>query len=72
LATLSFGILSTCPNQLNLLLLMCLTIFSYLIAISSSSFVLSLHCPFAFCVGPIILLSILLSPIFFTHIRYWC
>jgi hypothetical protein len=28
LATLSFGILSTCPNQLKLLLLMCLTIFS--------------------------------------------
>jgi hypothetical protein len=26
LATLSFGILCTCPNQLNLLLLMCLTI----------------------------------------------
>ena len=28
LATLSLSILSTCPNQLNLLLLMCLTIFS--------------------------------------------
>jgi hypothetical protein len=36
LATLSLGILSTCPNQLNLLLLMCLTIFSYVIAFSSS------------------------------------
>jgi hypothetical protein len=60
-ATLSFGILSTCPNQLNLLLLMCLTIFSYLIAFSSSSFVLSLHSQSAFCVGPNILLSILLS-----------
>jgi hypothetical protein len=36
--TLSFGILSTCPNQLNLLLLICLTIFSYLIAFSCSSF----------------------------------
>ena len=43
LGTLSFVILSTCPNQLNLLLLMCLTIFSYLIAFSSSSFVLSLQ-----------------------------
>ena len=30
LATLSLDILSTCPNQLNLLLLMCLTIFSYI------------------------------------------
>jgi hypothetical protein len=41
LATLSFGNLSTCPSQLNLLFLMCLTIFSYLIVFSSSSFVLS-------------------------------
>jgi hypothetical protein len=43
LGTLSFDILSTCPNQLNLLLLMCLTIFSYLIAFSSSSFVVLLQ-----------------------------
>ena len=34
------------------LLLMCLTIFSYPIAFSSSSFVLSLHSPVVFCVGP--------------------
>ena len=61
LATLSLGILSTCPNQLNLLLLMCLTILSYPIAFSSSSFVLSLHSPFAFFVGQNILLNILLS-----------
>ena len=33
-----------------------LTIFSLLIASSNSSFVLSLHSPFAFCVGPNILL----------------
>jgi len=61
LTTLSFGILPTCPNQLNLLLLICLTIFSYLITFSSSSFVLSLHCPSVFCVGPNIVLNILLS-----------
>ena len=41
LTTLSFGILSTCPNQLNLLLLMYLNIFSYLITFSSSLFVLT-------------------------------
>jgi len=61
LGTLSFEILSICPNQLNLLLLMCLTIFSYLIAFSSSLFVLSLHSPSAFCVGPNILPNIFLS-----------
>jgi hypothetical protein len=61
LATLSLVILSTCPNQLNRLYFMYLTIFSLLIAFSSSSFVLSLHSPFALCVGPNILLSIFLS-----------
>jgi hypothetical protein len=40
LATLTFGILSTCPNQLKLLLLMFLTIFSYPITFPSFSFVL--------------------------------
>jgi len=40
---------------------MYLTVFSLLIASSNSSFVLSLHCPFAFCVGPNILLKIFLS-----------
>ena len=40
---------------------MYLTIFSLLIAFSSSSFVLSLHSPLAFCVGPNILLIIFLS-----------
>ena len=38
LATLSLGILSTCPNQLNPLLLMFLTIFSYPI-VSAALFV---------------------------------
>ena len=61
LATLSLVILSTCPNQLNRLYFMYLTISSLLIAFSSSSFVLSLHSPFAFCVGPNILLNIFLS-----------
>ena len=60
-ATLSLVILSTCPNQLNLLYFMYLIIFSLLIAFSSSSPVLSLHLPFAFCVGPNILLNIFLS-----------
>jgi len=59
--TLSLVILSTCPNQLRCLYFMYLTIFSLLIAFSSSSFVLSLHSSFAFCVGPNILLSIFLS-----------
>ena len=40
---------------------MCVTIFSYLIAFSSSSFVLSLYSPSPFCVGPNILLNIFLS-----------
>ena len=60
LATLSLVILSTCPNQLGRLYVMYLTIFSLLIAFSISSFVLSLHSPFAFCVGPNILLNIFL------------
>ena len=60
LTTLSSGILSTCPTQLSLLLLMCLTIFSWLIRFSSSSFVFCLHSPFVFCVGPKILLNNLL------------
>jgi hypothetical protein len=51
-ATLSLAILSTCPNQLSRLCFIYLTIFSLLIASSNSSFVLSLHSPFAFCVGP--------------------
>ena len=59
--TLSSGILSTCPTQLSLLLLMCLTIFSWLIRFSSSSFVFCLHSPFVFCVGPKVLLNNLLS-----------
>ena len=46
LTTLSSGILSTCPTQLSLLLLMCLAIFSWLIRFSSSSFVFCLHSPF--------------------------
>ena len=61
LATLSLVILSTCPNQLSRLYFMYLTIFSLLIAFSSSSFVVSLHSPFAFCVGPNFLLNIFLS-----------
>ena len=60
LATLSLVTLSTCPNQINLLYFMYLTIFSLLNAFSNS-FVLSLHSPFAFCVGPSILLNIFLS-----------
>ena len=52
LTTLSSGILSTFPTQLSLLLLMCLTIFSWLIRFSNSSFVFCLHSPFVFCVGP--------------------
>ena len=58
LATLSLVILSTCSNQLSSLYFMCFTIFSLLIAFSSSSFVLSLHSSLAFCVGPNILLNI--------------
>ena len=54
-------ILSTCPNQLSRLYFMYLTIFSLLIAFSSSSFVLSLHSPLAFGVGPNILLNFFLS-----------
>ena len=61
LATLSLVILSTCPNQLSRLYVIYLTIFSLLIASSSSSSVLSLYSPFAFCVGPNILLNIFLS-----------
>ena len=61
LATLSLVILSTCPNQLSRLYFMYLTIFSLSIASSNSSFVLSLHSQFAFCVGPNILLNIFLS-----------
>jgi len=61
LATLSLVILSTCPNQLSRLYFVYLTIFSLLIVFSSSSFVLSLHSPFAFCVGPNILFNIFLS-----------
>ena len=61
LATLSLVILFTCPNQLSRLYFMYLTIFSLLIAFSSSSFVLSLHSSLAFCVGPNILLNIFLS-----------
>ena len=60
LATLSLVILSTCPNQTSRLYFIYLTIFSLLIAFSISSFVLSLHSPFAFCVGPNILLNIFL------------
>ena len=61
LATLSLVILSTCPNQLSRLYFIYLTVFSLLIASSSSSSVLSLHSPFAFCVAPNILLNIFLS-----------
>ena len=61
LTTLSSEILSTCPTQLSLLLLMCLTIFSWLIRFSNYSSVFCLHSPFVFCVGPKILLSNLLS-----------
>ena len=63
LTTLSSGILSTCPTQLSLLLLMCLTIFSWLIRFSNSSFVFCLHSIFVFCVGAKILLNNLLSNI---------
>ena len=58
---LSLVILSTCPNQPSRLYFMYLTMFSLLIASSSSSVVLSLYSPFAFCVGPNILLNIFLS-----------
>ena len=72
LATLSLGILSTCPNQLNLLHLTCLTIFSYPFAFSSSSSVLSLHSPSAFFAGPNIFLpeyfTVCLSPSAYTDI----
>jgi len=61
LATLSLVILSTCPNQPSRLYFIFLTIFSLLIAFYSSSFVLSLHSPLAFCVRPNILLNIFLS-----------
>jgi len=61
LATLSLVILSKCPNQLSRLYFIYLTIFSLLTASSNSSFVLSLHLPFAFYVGPNILLNIFLS-----------
>ena len=61
LTTRSSGILSTCPTQLSLLLLMCLTIFSWLISFSNTSFVFCLHSPFVFCVGPKIILNDLLS-----------
>jgi len=61
LATISLVILSTCPNQLSRFYFMYLTIFSLLVASSNFSFVLSLHSPFAFCVGPNILLNIFLS-----------
>jgi len=60
LATLSLVLLSTCPNQFSGLCFMYLNIFSLLIASSNSSFVLSLHSPFAFCVGPNIFLNIFL------------
>ena len=53
LVTLSLVILSTCPNQPGRLYFIYLTLFSLLIASSNSSFVLSLHSPFTFCVGPI-------------------
>ena len=43
---------SICPNQPSRLYFIYLTIFSLLIASCNSSFVLSLHSPFAFCVGP--------------------
>ena len=43
------------------LLLMCLTIFSYLISFFSSSFVFCLHSPFVFCVEPKILFNIFFS-----------
>jgi len=49
------------PHKLSRLYFVYLTIFSLLIAFSSSSFVLSLHSPLAFCVGPNILLNIFLS-----------
>ena len=55
----SLVILSTCPNQPSRLYFIYLAIFSLLIASSNSSFVLSLHSPFAFCVGPNILLRYL-------------
>jgi len=61
LATLSLVILSTCPNQPSHLYCIYLTIFLLLIVSSNSSFVLSLHSLFAFCVGPNILLNIFLS-----------
>ena len=57
----SWLLFHTWPNQLSHLYFMYLTIFSLLIAFSSSSFVLSLHSQFAFCVGQNILLSIFLS-----------
>ena len=69
LATLSLVILSTSPNQLSRFYFMYLTIFLLLTAFSSSSFVLSLHSPLAFCDGPNNLLNIFLSNEFSLHTK---
>ena len=60
LTVLVSGILCTWPNQLSLWALIQLTIFVYLINLSSSSLILILHIWFSL-VGPNILLKIFLS-----------
>jgi hypothetical protein len=55
------SILITCASQRNLCDFINLTIFFFLIRISNSSFVFTLHVPSLSSVGPCIFLSTLLS-----------